>query len=243
MMTGGINFDKNTDLDSPIHRLDSRTKLLYISSLIVFSVCMPANAFAGFFACFVFLVCLSALSQIPFTHLLKRSVVILPFITTIALLAAVNSILAHRLNALFLVGVLIKSYLAVLSLILLSSTTPFPKLLHGLRRLGLPLILAQIGELVYRYLATLSHELERMKRARDARCFESRSLWQAKVIGQIVGAFFLRSVDRSQRIYWAMVSRGFGSTQTLPINTSFCAFDGVFIAGTFVFLYILKITA
>jgi cobalt/nickel transport system permease protein len=37
-------------------------------------------------------------------------------------------------------------------------------------------------------------------------------VWKASVLGGMVGSLFLRSYERSERIYAAMVSRGFDGT-------------------------------
>ena len=48
-------------------------------------------------------------------------------------------------------------------------------------------------------------------RARDARSVGSGGslLWRAQVTGNMVGQLFLRSYDRSERVYQAMLARGF----------------------------------
>ena len=41
-------------------------------------------------------------------------------------------------------------------------------------------------------------------------------MWRAKVLGGMIGSLFLRSYERSERIYAAMLSRGFdGSVRTM----------------------------
>ena len=76
---------------------------------------------------------------------------------------------------------------------------------------------------MYRYLAVLSSEATRMNRARAARSADrdgrgGGSLrWRATVTGHLVGSLFLRSYERSERIYGAMQARGFdGELRYLP---------------------------
>jgi cobalt/nickel transport system permease protein len=57
-----------------------------------------------------------------------------------------------------------------------------------------------------------------MKRARDSRCFGGRWFWQSKVIGHMVGMLFLRSFHRGERVYLAMLSRGYDGT--IPETTA-----------------------
>jgi cobalt/nickel transport system permease protein len=51
-----------------------------------------------------------------------------------------------------------------------------------------------------------------MKRARDSRSFGGRWFWQTRVIGHMIGTLFLRSYHRGERVYLAMLSRGYHGT-------------------------------
>jgi cobalt/nickel transport system permease protein len=114
-------------------------------------------------------------------------------------------------------NVLVKSCMAITAMILLSATTPFPNLLHALERLRVPRIFVMLASFAYRYLFVLVDEAERMERARDSRCYTGRWLWHAGVVGQTIGMLFLRSYERAERVYAAMVSRGF-TGEALPLT-------------------------
>ena len=120
-----------------------------------------------------------------------------------------------------------KSWVSVQAAILLALTTPFPELVEALRRLRLPRIMVAIIGFMYRYLAVLGDEGRRLGRARASRSADppggrgGGSLrWRARVTGGLVGSLFLRSYERSERIYAAMQARGFaGELRTLPGRT------------------------
>jgi cobalt/nickel transport system permease protein len=109
----------------------------------------------------------------------------------------------------------LKSWVSVQAALLLSFTTPFPDLVEALRRLRVPRLLVAIIGFMYRYLAVLSGEASRLNRARQSRSavVEGRGggniRWRAKVVGGMVGSLFLRSYERSERVYAAMQARGF----------------------------------
>ena len=111
--------------------------------------------------------------------------------------------------------ILVKSWISVQAALLLTFTTPFHDLVEGLRQLRLPRIMVAIISFMYRYLAVLLGEASRMSRARAARSAgrdEARGgslRWRATVTGQMVGSLFLRSYERSERVYAAMQARGF----------------------------------
>ncbi|GAI20757.1 unnamed protein product, partial [marine sediment metagenome] len=59
-------------------------------------------------------------------------------------------------------------------------------------------------------------EVMRMKQARDSRNFGGKRLWQIRTIGNMIGTLFIRSYERGERVYAAMVARGFdGHSRTL----------------------------
>jgi cobalt/nickel transport system permease protein len=114
------------------------------------------------------------------------------------------------------VSILIRSWLSVQMAILLVAVTRFPDLIHALEHLRVPAILTTIIAFLYRYLFVLTDEVLRLIRARESRSAASAGnrfgggvLWRAKVAGNMAGQLFLRSYERSDRIYNAMVARGY----------------------------------
>jgi cobalt/nickel transport system permease protein len=110
----------------------------------------------------------------------------------------------------------LKGWISVQAALVLAYTTPFHELVDGLRSLRLPLIMVSIISFMYRYLAVLSGEATRMARARASRSAAAVGgagggsiAWRARVTGSMVGSLFLRSYERSERIYAAMLARGF----------------------------------
>ena len=109
----------------------------------------------------------------------------------------------------------LKSWVSVQAALLLSFTTQFPDLVEALRQLHVPRLLVAIIGFMYRYLAVLSGEAGRLNRARLSRSavVEGRGggsvRWRAGVVGGMVGSLFLRSYERSERVYAAMQARGF----------------------------------
>ena len=100
--------------------------------------------------------------------------------------------------------------------ILLTATTQFPDLMHALRHLRVPHVLVAVISFTYRYLFVLTDEAVRLMRARQARSAKpikgkggGSIVWRARVTGYMVGQLFLRSYERSERIYNAMVARGY----------------------------------
>jgi cobalt/nickel transport system permease protein len=72
---------------------------------------------------------------------------------------------------------------------------------------------------MYRYLAVLITEFSTMRRAALARNLLARPQGQRQVIGNMMGSLFIRSYERGDRVYQAMVARGYQGT--LPTDTYF----------------------
>ncbi|UCD85882.1 MAG: cobalt ECF transporter T component CbiQ [Deltaproteobacteria bacterium] len=248
-------LDKYSSLNSPIHRLDARAKIIAFIGMIIFCVSSPPNAYLAFLGYALFLLIAAALSRVPPTHILKSSLVVIPFVILVAVFIpflkpdhigggyslGIGKLTVSRSGLVVFENILIKSYLAIISVILLSSTTPFPKLLRGFEQLKVPKLVIMLASFAYRYLFLLIEEIERMERARDARAYRGRWLWQAKVIGQMIGSLFLRSYERGERVYVAMASRGFTGEIVGFGKTKFQAKDVLFLFFALLFFTFLRI--
>jgi cobalt/nickel transport system permease protein len=120
-------------------------------------------------------------------------------------------------------SILLKSWLSVQVAVVLTASTPFPVLLQAMRSLGIPKALVATAGFTYRYIFVIGDEARRMMGARAARsgvldwskdgARDGRGggsvLWRARVTGGMVGSLFLRSIERGERIYDAMLARGY----------------------------------
>jgi len=246
-------LDRYSDLDSFIHKLDPRTRFITTFAFILVVVLTPPTRWQAFALYFALLAGLILLSKLPPLYVLKRSLVIVPFVLMIAIfipffrpgeVVGSYNVWLWELSItysglLVLWNVVIKAWLSILSLIVLSSTTKFSELLKGLEQLRMPKVMVMILSFMYRYIFVLVDEVIRMKQARDSRNFGGKRIWQLKTIGNMVGTLFLRSYERGERVYGAMVARGFeGQTRTLT-NLRFQAVDLYYAMGFAVVLALI----
>ena len=246
-------LDRYSDLDSFIHKLDPRTRFITTFAFILVVVLTPPTRWQAFALYFALLAGLILLSKVPPLYVLKRSLVIVPFVLMIAIfipffrpgeVVGSYNVWLWELSItysglLVLWNVVIKAWLSILSLIVLSSTTKFSELLKGLEQLRMPKVMVMILSFMYRYIFVLVDEVIRMKQARDSRNFGGKRIWQLKTIGNMVGTLFLRSYERGERVYGAMVARGFeGQTRTLT-NLRFQAVDLYYAMGFAVILALI----
>jgi cobalt/nickel transport system permease protein len=176
-------IDRYSDGTSLIHRLDARTKLAAVFLFILAVSLTSPTVWPAFVAYFTVVAVLIALSRVPILYVLKRSLVIIPFVLLIAIfmpffregeVAGSFNIwgwhIAVTYNGLqVLWSVLAKAWLSILGLILLTSTTPIASLLKGLEQLRLPRLMVMVLSFMYRYIFVMYDEVLRMKQARDSR--------------------------------------------------------------------------
>lgn len=228
-MTGHDFLSRYSELDSLVHRLDPRTKLVITLAFILAVATAPADQWQPFAAYLLLVGCLALLSRIPPVFILKRSLLVLPFALAVASLlpffkpgeplAAFATgpwnVTVTREGLLALSAALARSWLSMAALVVLTASTRLDALLKGLEQMRMPRLMVLLISLVYRYTFVLADETLRMKRARDSRNFAGARSWRLRTIGDMVGTLFLRSFGRAERIYRAMSARGFQG-QTTP---------------------------
>jgi len=227
---------------SCLHRLDPRAKILGFIGFTVVVVITPARPAWPFILYAAILVFLAALARLPLKHVLKRTLIVLPFIVAVAIflpffhqtggggynLGGVR-VTGEGLLVLWNVGA--KAVLGVLSMIVLSSTTTFPEMVSGFERLKTPTVFVLIVSFMYRYSFVFVEELQRMRRAMTARNYRARWLWNVPTLGYVLSALFLRSYSRGERVYVAMLSRGYEGTVRLLEGSRFGGADAAFLGG------------
>jgi len=228
-------FDRYHEKESFIHRLDPRVKVVVTIAFIVSNALLPDGAWMAFVCAWLFLLAANSFSRLGIAYTFKRSIVALPFaLIAITVLFSIpgKALFTFQLftlnftvtdaGLLRFVSILIRSWLSVQAAILLVAVTRFPDLVHALEHLRVPAILTTIIAFLYRYLFVLTDEVLRLLRARESRSAALPSttlrtnkrsgggvLWRAKIAGNMAGQLFLRSYERSDRIYNAMLSRGY----------------------------------
>ncbi|MEU4527923.1 cobalt ECF transporter T component CbiQ [Micromonospora ureilytica] len=203
--------------DSPVHRLPPEVK---IAAMVVFTlavVATPREAFWAFGAYAVLVAAVAALARVGPRWLLSRALIELPFVLFAVALPFLGTgdrveVLGLRLSEDGLHGawnILAKGTLGVLASLLLAATTTTRDLIVGLDRLHCPQVLTQIATFMLRYLDVLVGEARRMRVARISRGDDPRFLWQLRGFAAGIGALFLRAFERGERVYLAMLSRGY----------------------------------
>lgn len=249
--------------NSPVHRLDGRVKLVLTLAFIFTAALTPSAAWAVYILLFALLLSVEMLSDLGVGYVMRRAALALPFIlaalpllftrgdTPLIVLPFSHSwqVTIWREGTERFLSVGLKSWLSVQAAIVLASCTPFPQLLTAMRAIGIPKLLVAIFGLMWRYLFILVDEALRLLRARAARSGQSdmpglRSggsmTWRARVAGGMAGSLFLRALERSDRVYAAMLARGYdGEVRIAPLPTLPFTHLLTLVFGLLVFLLLL----
>ena len=223
-----------------LHALDARAKLVGALVLVVALVTTPSEVVARYLYFGVAVFGVLGFSRMRLGHVLRQSAVVLPLV----LLVMVAGLLGGSAGeAVFtrLWALAWKAWLGILIALWLTAVTPFPDLLDGLARLRLPSVVVLLTGFIYRYLFVLAGEVLRMRRAMQARGFRLRRLGQAREIGHLAGTLFLRSHERAERSYLAMLARGYGDGPHRPTRRPLTALDYAFVAVAVVLAAAIRI--
>jgi len=228
-------LDRFASLGSPIHRLDPRIKVISLFAFVLTVVITPATSFYAFFAYFCLIMAIVFLSDLPLSFVFKRSLVIIPF-----------SLMVGLFNLFFkppivFINMMVKSWLSVLAIVTLSSTTPFNVLLSALEALKVPHIIIDILSFMYRYVFTLIDRVMKMERARVSRSYGRLGLKQMSAVGNMLGSLFINTYERGERIYMAMVSRGFDGQVLGRTHFVLTVYDAVFLGYMVTALLLIRI--
>ena len=222
--------------DSALHRLDARVQLPLTLGFILVTALLPVRAWAVYLLLVAVVWAAALFSELGLGYVLKRSLIALPFalaalpvLFTIpgAPLWYIGSLTISQPGLERFAAVLLKSWISVQAAILLAGTHNLSELLLAMRALRFPRLLVAVMGLMWRYLYLIVDEAARLMRARQARSGEAASeqgkkggtvVWRAKVTGGMAGSLLLRSFERSERVYAAMLARGYdGEVRSLSV--------------------------
>lgn len=209
-------MDELGRLDTPLHRIDARMKTLTALVFIVVVMSFPRGAVSALMPLFLYPLALMRLGAIPPRALLRKMLFAAPFAVAVGLFnpvfdrqpVLVLGPVAMSGGWLSFASILIRFVLTVGAALLLVACTGMHRLCAGLERLGVPRVLVVQLLFLYRYLFLIADEGGRMLRGMELRSAGQRRL-RFRVYGSLVGHLLLRSLARAERIYKAMLARGF----------------------------------
>ncbi|CAN3128376.1 cobalt ECF transporter T component CbiQ [Mycobacterium sp. smrl_JER01] len=230
-MGGGHSHPLYRDGDSPVHRAPAEVKIVCLALFVLAVVATPREMFWPFGVYALIIVVVWRVARIPLGWIAPRMLIEAPFIVLAVLLPFAEGgervdVAGVQLSVAGLYaawGIVIKGTLGVAASLTVAATTTARELPVALSRLRVPAVIVSVLTLMIRYVDVLSAEARRMRMARISRGDSPRALHQIGATAKSVGALFLRSYERGERVYLAMLSRGFdGHVPALAVGTG-CA--------------------
>jgi cobalt/nickel transport system permease protein len=214
------------DATSPVHRLAPEVKIAATVAFVFGVVATPREAVWAFVADALVVLAVIVVARLPGSLVARRMRIEIPFLAFAAFMPFTGG--GPRLDVLGLSlsepglwaawNIVVKGTLGVAASVVLAATTPVADLLRGLDRLHVPRVATAIAGFMIRYLAIVIGEAHRMHVARQSRGYDPRWLWQARGVAATAGTLFVRSYERGERVYLAMLARGYDGTMPPPLD-------------------------
>lgn len=219
------------------HRLDPRGKIVVaalFAVLIAVSKSYPATL-AGLALALLWL----ALARLPAKQVIARLLVVNSFIFFLWIVLPLTypgdavwrlgPLTATRQGLLFTGLITLKSNAIIIGLIALIATVPVVTLGQAMHNLRLPDKLCHLLLFTYRYLYVFEQEFHRLVQAMKIRGFRPRTnLHTYRSYAYLAAMLLVRSYDRADRVYQAMLCRGFHGTFYSLRTFSWQRRDGIF---------------
>lgn len=198
--------------DSWVHRWEPRTKLVtaIIMTFMLVTLQTPKLLIYAYFAMLMVLISMGFSLKV----IMKRNMYILPFLIFMSVPLLIGGGLPPSQERITLVLLLaFKSWTALYIMFMVFSSQPTAELLNGLAYMRLPEFFISIVFLSWRYVFLLGDKFSTMYKALISRLFKpSVGKDSLKIYGQVMGGMLIKSLDTSDKVYKAMVSRGFDGT-------------------------------
>jgi cobalt/nickel transport system permease protein len=210
------------------HRLDPRVKFITFIPYVL--VAAAAHGLKVPLAALVVSIAMIIVARLDIKKLLSRLAavnifvlmlwVFIPFSYPGEGVFGIGSLAASREGILYVLSITMKTNAIVLATIAILGTSEVFSLAHAIVHLKAPKKLVHLFFFFYRYISVLHEEYTRLKKAMIIRSFRpGTNMHTYKSYAYLVGMLIVSSYERSQRIYNAMLCRGF--TGKFPVIDHF----------------------
>ena len=235
--------------DTGLHRLDARAKVLVTALFVILVISHDRYEITALFPFFIFPAAMIAAGNLPFAYIVRKILLLCPFVMVVAMFNPLfdraillqAGPLAISGGWLSFISIILRSILTVGSAFILLALTGFSGVCRALEQLGMPRPFAVQLLFLYRYIFVLTEEGGRAARARQLRSGGKRGPGIGSV-ATLIGHLLLRTWQRAERVYIAMLSRGFDGSFHTSRSSSFGTREMYFIICWGLFLLLLRST-
>lgn len=200
---------------SPLHKAAPQVKVVAAFGFVFAIALTPRTAIWAFVVYAMIVAGLVALARLPLFFIARRAVILIPLLLVALLFPIVGS--GERVDVAGmslsqqglwdLWNVVVKAVLGFTVAVVLAATTEVADLLRGLDALHMPKIVTSIIGFAVRYIDIVLGDFARMRIALASRGYQGRSIMTWGIYARTIGAVFVRTYERGERVYLAMLSR------------------------------------
>jgi cobalt/nickel transport system permease protein len=212
-------FDHHSHGASLIHKLDARIKIVVfclLASYALFSEQLLSQRTLFLFLGLILLLLLTRVSPLHIVGKYLRLIWIvilmtflLPFQPSKDVVISFYGFKIYQSGLVLQLTILTRSSILLLGLVFLNLSTPFNRLLSALRWFRIPVSFINLLTYVYRFLFIFIDEMERLFICWQSRYIVLSLKKRFYYLANLIGALFIRAIERSENIYIAMKSRGY----------------------------------
>ena len=215
------------EVDSPLHHIDGRVKTgLLLAAVVLASTLSHWQLALGLWmlATGLFLTLRTGVRELLTRLMIPLGIAWVVFLSVLftngshplfVIPLKYFTLTAWREGAILGLLLFMRIMAAVTFATLLAFSTPMIEILETLRLWRVPDVIIDIADMMYRYIFIIQDTAHTMRTAQLCRMAESAS-WLRRVsdVGRLAGSVLIKSLDRSTRIYQAMLSRGLNEMAT-----------------------------
>ena len=241
-------MDELGRMDTPMHRVDARAKAVVTFFFVAVVMSFPVHKVSALTPFLLFPMALVALGRIPARVILSKILLAAPFALVVGIFNPFIDRQPFTVIGPFTVtggwmsfaSIMLRFVLTVGAALALVACTGMNRLGAGLGRLGVPRVFVVQLLFLYRYLFVVADEGGKMFRSVELRSERARPL-RLRTYGSLIGTLLLRSMDRAERVYRAMVARGFDGEIRVLQRSSFRWTDFWFMCGWLAYFIVARV--
>jgi len=249
-------FDRFTGSNGVLQRVNPLIKIISLAAIILSAV--VAKTIYPLSVLFTVVIVLCVFSRIPLGYFLRRATLFIPvfaaaiavpliFITpgtSLATITAEPLFIQPTTEGLEKAALFtFRIWICVATLNLLILTTKFSHIIRSMDKLKLPRIFIVMTAITYRFIFLFINEAYRMILAKDSRTTTKESrLQNLRSLTSMFSTLFVRAYEKGERVYLAMLARGFNPGTRLIDEISIRSADWLFLTASFTILTIILST-
>ena len=238
-------MDDLASRSSFIHKISPGVKLLTTITYIAIVASFHKYNLTGLLFMIFYPVILFAISGIPVSLCFRKLAVVLPLVCLVGLfnpffdrtpMAFLGPVTVTG-GMISMASLMLKGLFCLMASFLLIATTPIEAICQVLRKIHIPSFLVTLLLLTCRYISLMAEEVSIMTRAYSLRAPGQKGIHYS-AWGSFLGQLLLRSMDRAEELYSAMLLRGYHG-EFYYAKSSPLFFGDVAYAGLWIVFFVL----